>query len=914
MVTWRERLNISRWAIAHPWLTTSFWIAVAVAGALAFSSLKYALFPDITFPVIIVRAEAPLTATLDTERQLTLPLEAALKTLPGVDSLRSSTYSGRSILNLAFAVGSDLEGSKTVVETRLKQAQLPPDSTFEVMPLNLNESTAVSYALQWRGNGAAETEKIIEDLTKVAREKILPAIAKLPGVRRVDLLGNDTRQEIANAEKIDIPQSLVRLNGENVLAFRVIKEAKANTLEVVRQVETTVQALQKTLPDVRLTLAETQAEFIREATQATIEALLGAIILAVLVIYPFLRSWRATLISALAIPLSLLGTFIVMAIAGFNLETITLLALALVIGIIVDDAIVDVENISRHIEAGDAPKQAALKGTDEIGLAVSAATLTIAAVFLPVAFMGGTIGQFFKPFGLTVSAAVLISLLVARTLSPVLCFWWLRSSLGRASKSPNNPDEPKSSLLERLYRPLLQWSLLHRNIVIGLAILSFAAGVALIPLIPKGFIPKLDRGEFNIVFTSPLPSVPAGNPQPAPAASPARTESDSGSSLEAGAFDWISELKKSPEKALLSEARGIAEQIETVVLPAPEIESSFAVMGVRGQPNQGKMYLKLKRDRQLSTAEIQEQLRQQLAELQAKFPNLKAVKINVEDIQFVDTIDQKPLQIALIGDDLASLDKAAAELKTRVKTLPGFVEVEVSSEGSDAKNPALIERLDGQRAVYFSANLQQGNALGDATEEVMAIARSLVPPGVTLDLKGDAASSSTVLNSFGATLALSTVCMLAVLLLLFRRLLEPLVVGLSLPLSLVGAMLALLLTQSDFGMISLIGFIFLLGLLDKNAVLLTDYASQLQRTGLSRDRAILEASQARLRPILMTTLSTILGMLPLALGLGAGAELRQPMAVAIIGGLVTSTLLSLVVVPVLYSLLEDIWGKLRLKK
>ncbi|MDY7016585.1 MAG: efflux RND transporter permease subunit, partial [Cyanobacteriota bacterium] len=224
------------------------------------------------------------------------------------------------------------------------------------------------------------------------------------------------------------------------------------------------------------------------------------------------------------------------------------------------------------------------------------------------------------------------------------------------------------------------------------------------------------------------------------------------------------------------------------------------------------------------------------------------------------------------------------------------------------QNPSFIERLDGQRAVYFSANLQEGKALGDATDEVLAIARSVIPPNVSLDLKGDAASGNSVLKSFAGTLTLATICMLGVLLLLFGRLLEPLVVGLSLPLSLVGAMLALLLTQSDFGMISLIGLIFLLGLLDKNAVLLMDYVNQLRQNGMSRTEALLQTGQVRLRPILMTTFSTILGMLPLALGLGAGAELRQPMAVAIIGGLLTSTLLSLLVVPVLYALLEDGWG------
>ncbi|MGD2183485.1 efflux RND transporter permease subunit [Lusitaniella coriacea] len=894
-LSWRERLNISRWAIARPWLTLSFWLAIAVAGLFAFSSLKYALFPDITFPVVVVQAKAPLDTALETEGQLTQSLEESLGAIARLDSLRSSTYPGQSVINLAFSVGTDLQASTQSVKTQLQQAQLPPETTFEVIPLNLNESTAISYAIKSR-------DKTLPELTDVAKKQILPPISQLPGVLRVDLLGDDSPNEEGknNASNIETPQTLVRFNKENALAFRVIKQGDANTLDVVASVEQAIQTIQAGLPDVRLTLAETQADYIREATQATIDALILAIILAVLVIFPFLLNWRATLIAAIAIPLSLLGTCIVMAIAGFNLETITLLALALVIGIIVDDAIVDVENISRHIEAGEPPKQAAIRGTDEIGLTVTASTLTIVAVFLPVALMGGTIGQFFKPFGLTVSAAVVISLLVARTLSPVLSVWWLRPK--QRNDNIPEPDDTERSPALQTYRNLLQWSLNHRGIVVIIAIASFAAGVALIPLIPKGFIPKLDRGEFNIIFSSPLPKLPGGSESPetpSPETNPPPPE-EGDSIFGEESFDWLTDLAESPTKFLLNETRATAEKIEAVALQTEDVESAFTVVGVRGEPNKGKMYVKLRGDRLLSTSQIQEQLRAQL-------PQLEDVTISIEDIQFVDTIDRKPLQIALLGDNLEILKQAGEEIKTRVERLSGFVEVEISSADSDPQKPSQIDRLDGKRAVYFSSNLLQGKALGDATTEALAIAQDVVPPTVTLDLKGDAASSNSVLSSFSGTLTLAAVCMLGLLILLFKRLLEPLVVGLSLPLSIVGAMLALLVTQSDFGTISLIGIIFLLGLLDKNALLLMDYANQLRQSGLNRTAAILETGQVRLRPILMTTLSTILGMVPIALGLGAGAELRQPMAVTIIGGLLASTLLSLIVVPVLYSLLEDSW-------
>ncbi|HEY9600173.1 MAG TPA: efflux RND transporter permease subunit, partial [Allocoleopsis sp.] len=410
----RQRFNISRFAIANSWITLCFWLALSVAGLFALSGLKYALFPEISFPVVVVQASNSFPTALETETQLTRPIEESVQSIKGLYKVQSSTYSGQAIVSLAFDAGTDLDSSTTAVETRLKQLALPPKTTFDVSGINFNETLAVSYVIK-------SDLKTLKELTQIAKQQILPAIAELPGVLRVDFLGDATPQHKPESttpaqSKIDTPQTLVRFNGENALAFQVIKKGQANTLDVVSQVEKAVQQLQAKFPDVQLVLAESGAKYIREATQATIESLLLAVVLAVLVIFPFLRSFRATLITALAIPISLLGTCIVMAIFGFNLETITLLALALVIGIIVDDAIVDVENISRLIEEGATPRQAALKGTDEIGLTVSASTLTIVTVFLPVALMGDTLGQFFKPFGLTVSAAVLTSLLVARTL------------------------------------------------------------------------------------------------------------------------------------------------------------------------------------------------------------------------------------------------------------------------------------------------------------------------------------------------------------------------------------------------------------------------------------------------------------------------------------------------------------------
>jgi multidrug efflux pump subunit AcrB len=875
----RERFNISKLAIQHPRLTVSFWLAVMIAGILAFSSLKYALFPDITFPVVVVNATSPLATALDTEAKLTQPIEQRLNSLEGLDKIRSSTYPGQTVISLSFFVGTNLEKSTTRVETELKQASLPEGSSFKIIPIRLNESAAVSYVIESQSRNLTE-------LTKLTNEQIIPAIAKQPGVLRVDLLGASAATQQG--------ATLVRFNGQDALAVQVIKRGDANTLEVVSRVENQVQQLRSTLDNVQLTLAATQAEYIRKATNATIDALYEAIVLAVIVIFPFLWNWRATAISALAIPISLLATFIVMALFGFNLETITLLALALVIGSIVDDAIVDVENIMRHVEDGEHPRQAAFLATNEIGLTVTAATFTAVAVFLPIGLMGGVIGQFFKPFGITVSAAMLASLLVARTLSPVLAIYWLKP---KPSGSGRREGRRWSSFAQ-LYQSLLGWSLSHRAIVIGLAVLSFVVGIALIPLVPKGFIPKLDRGEFNIVYTTALPNfselgqgtedtvnfVPDFSP------SPRLPVSDSVSSLFPD---------ESPITTILNNSAEVGKKLEEVVRKSLAVETVFTVVGTReGEPNKGKLYVKLKSDRNIKTSELQDQFRSSL-------PKLEGVSISVEDIQFVDSGAQKPLEVALQGNDLNILSQTAETIKERLQKLPGFADVTVKGTTNAQEKVSQIERLNNQRVAYISANLGQNLPLGDATDKLVAEARTVMRAGVTLNLGGDSERSGEVFASFGTTLALSALCIIVVLIALFRSWVDPVVIGISLPLALVGAMLALVVTKSDFGMISLIGFVFLLGLANKNAILIVDCINQLRDAGLNRKEAILQAGPIRLRPIMMTTVSTILGMLPIALGLGAGSELRSPMAVAIAGGLVSSTILSLIVVPVVYAVLDD---------
>ena len=841
----RDRFNISRLAIAFPRLTVVFWIAVCVGGVFAFRTLRYALLPDITFPVVVVTASTSTSISApDTAREISLPIEQRLRTLDGLGEIRSAIRPGFTVITLSFRVGQTLDRCAERVTDALRDVKVPAGVTTKVTPRNLNQTSVATYAVAEPGRSPA-------DLEVTAREKIVPALQAVTGVQEVVVLGSEKAEE-------DIHPTTARFNGEDVLALDIIKQGDANTLQVADRIEAEVARLHSQLPEVRLVLARTQADYIREASHSTVEALLIAVALSVVVIFPFLWSWSATAISALAIPTSLLGTVIVMAACGFELDTITLLALALVIGIIIDDAIVDVENIARHLEEGrETPREAALSATKEIGLTVTAATFTIVAVFLPVGLMKGSVGQFFKPFGVTVSAAVIISLLVARTLSPALAAWWLRAG-GRVGRA-----DSAWSVFLGWYRRALEWSLDHPKSVLAMAALSLLTGLALIPLVPKGLIPRLDRGEFKIVF------------RVAPAA------------LARAAASTSSPLAKSAD---------VAAQLEKFVRAFPEVKGIFTLVGTReGDPARGVLYVRLAPDRKRHTAETEDLIRHGL-------PRIDDVATSVEDVPFIDIGDQKPIDFAVVGAEPVAVAKAASGLAERLRTVSGFVDVTSSSADPPESGP--LEHLDARPAVFITANLGGGLSLGEATQQVVSQSKEVLPAGVLLELGGDSANIKKVFTSFGITLGLAVVCILAVLLLLFRNWVDPIVIVLALPLAVVGAVLALLVVRSEFGMISLLGVVFLFGLVNKNAILLVDYINQLRAAGLDCPEAIRRAGAVRLRPILMTTLATILGMLPVAIGLGVGAELRAPMAVAIIGGLITSTLLSLLIVPVVYASLR----------
>ena len=862
----RQRLNISRWAIRHPKLTIGFWVAVVIAGLLAFGSMKYALFPDVTFPIVVVNAQnATMQSALETESRITEPIERKLRDLKNLDDIRSTTSQGNTTIKIAFQVGKELVSAKKNVMDAIKTTDLPKQTNIDTISLNLNESTAVKYI-------ALSETMSTEEIAKTTRSVIIPKLKSINGVLDVRPIGleKSPAEGPSGAGLETYPLTAASLNGKAGIGIEIIKKANINTLDLVKRSDEIAKELQKNLKNINIIQASTQANYIKEASHATIDSIGLAVALSAIIIYPFLWDWKATLISALAIPTSLFGTFIVMAIFGLKLETITMLAIALVVGIIVDDAIVDVENISRHIELGENPRRATISATDEVGLTLSAATLTIAAVFIPVATMGGVVGQFFRPFGITASAAVLISLLVSRTLSPLLSMYWLR-------KKPTKKEDHRWSSLLNWYRTRLTGALKRRKLIIVLTVASLIIGIGLALTVNKGFIPKLDRGEFIINYTSNVETV----------LSP----------------DKIKQINRqqnpNSQLAMLEKSKKDAQKIELIIGKIAEVEDIYTTVGGRwGEPNRGELIVKLKKERNKNTSAVQKEVRETLA-------NFTDISTGVEDIPFVDTGSAKPIQINLYGDNLTNLNKVTRKLQVEIERIPGIVDVTSNKGPEGVEGINVIDHYNGKRVNTIEANTSFSMTADRAKALMIREAKGLIPSNVKLQYGGESSRIGEIMTSFATTMLLGVACISIVLFLLFKNWKDPLIIIFSLPLSLIGAMLALIITGQDLGIISVIGIIFLMGLTNKNAIIMVDYINQLRRSGLETQNAILKGATVRLRPILMTTGATLLGMLPVSIGVGAGSEMRAPMAIAIMGGLFASSILSLIVIPVVYSLMAE---------
>jgi HAE1 family hydrophobic/amphiphilic exporter-1 len=734
-------------------------------------------------------------------------------------------------------------------------------------------------------------------------------------------------------------RGFARFDGQPVVAFQVNKTRDSSEVQVEDRVIKAVAVLAKQHPEVRFTKIVSTVEETRASFSATEHVLLEGMMLAALVVLIFLRDWRATVITAIAMPLSLIPTFAVMKLLGFSLNVVTLLALTLVIGILVDDAIVEIENIQKRIEAGQTPYRASLVGADAIGLAVVATTLTIVAVFLPVSFMPGIPGQFFKEFGLTVSVAVLFSLLAARFATPPLAAYFLKPS--------KHPEEKKP--LGGFYRTCLDWALHHKWLSAILGALVFFFSIVLAGFLPTGFQPVADSGYFYLEVQGP----PGANAEAMDKAVQQATRllmrqpdvanvfAQVGSSAGAGGFGIASgdDLRDGTITVVLKPNRahstdGFKRLIRPMLRDIPDVrintQGTFGnadiniILGGENPAYLDKTQLELEKEMRTlpQVSDVRPSPPPPGPELEIRPKPQEAARLGVNS-QTLASI----LRIATIGDidaNVAKYSEGERRIPIRVRLsdsarsdLAAIKRLQVPVAGgrtapldsvadlSFQAGPAKIIRYQRSREAVVEADLH-GAVLGTALKAIyqLPIMKHL-PPGVKPANTGDAEAMAELFGGMIGALLSGIGLIVGVLVVLFRSFFKPFVILAALPLSLVGAVVGLLVGRMEIDMPAMIGFLMLMGLAAKNSILLVEFAIEDERAGQPRLEALMNACRERARPIVMTTMAMAAGMLPTALGLGQGSEFRQPMAIAVIGGLISSTALSLVLVPVVYEFVDD---------
>jgi hydrophobic/amphiphilic exporter-1 (mainly G- bacteria), HAE1 family len=780
------------------------------------------------------------------------------------------------------------------------------------------------------------------------------------------------------ADVADGPQeidSLALYNGKRTVLLSVQKSQGENTIEVVDGLRRALAETEKITPKgIKVEVNRDNSRAIRVSVANVKRTLFEGAALTILIVFLFLNSWRSTVITGLTLPIALIGTFLFMYLFGFTINSITMMALSLCVGLLIDDAIVVRENIVRHVQMGKSAHQAALDGTNEIGLAVLATTLSIVAVFLPIGFMGGIVGKFFHEFGLTIVAAVLISMFVSFTLDPMLSSVWNDPQAHGGHRGPPATLYDKTigrvthlfdrltEALSRAYQRILGWSLAHKLSTLAIALATFVGSFFIIPLLGAEFVPKADFSETQLNFYTPV-----------------------GSSLEQ------------------TEAR--AKQIDAALRELPEVQYTVATInsGQAAGKIYGAVYIRLV-DRKLRTRSI-EQMAVPLRARLASIPGITITNIGVTDLG-----GGKSLQFSVQGTDLAELERLSRIITPKLRAIPGLIDLDstlkpdkptvsidvkrdaasdvglnvnalatslrtmvagttvgnwrapdgenydvnvrlsptsrvsiadlqrtpiavaAAADGSArsvrlsqvadisaSTGPNQINRRDLNREINFDANAF-GRSSGDVSADIKAALDGIAwPPGYRYSFGGSTKNMTESFQYAIGALALAIVFIYMILASQFKSFLQPLALMSALPLTLIGVVLALLAFRSTLNMFSIIGIVMLMGLVTKNAILLVDFAIR-SRAGdhgeppRERNEALLHAAKVRLRPILMTTLAMIFGMVPLAFALSEGSEQRAPMGQAVIGGVITSSLLTLVVVPVIYCYLDDlaVWAKRRL--
>ncbi len=1008
-------MNFSALSIRNPIPAIMLFAFLSLAGLLSFRGSAVQDFPDIELPIVTVNALLAGAAPAQLETEVARKIEDSVATLTGVKNIYTKVLDGSVTVTVEFILEKSLSDAVNDVRDAVSRvrADLPAElrdptvtkaSTAGRVVLNVSIEASPNapidqQELSWfvdntvakrlltvpgvgavkRVGGVSREVRIELDAAKMAALNV----AAIDVSRRLRLVQQETpggRGDVGGAEQsvrtiatvkttdalalLDIPladgrhirldqvarvsdtvaepRSMATLNGQRVIGIEIFRTKGASELDIASGAREAVAELQAAHPNVVFKQVIDNALPVKENFNGSMELLYEGALLAVLVVWWFLRDWRATIVAMAALPLSVIPTFLGLKYFGYTLNTVTLLSLALVVGVLVDDAIVEIENIARHLRMGKTPMQAAMEAADEIGMAVIATTFALVAVFLPTAFMDGIPGLFFKQFGWTAVLAVLASLMVARLLTPMMAAYIMK---------PVAPTEEKDSWIMQRYLVMMRACLRHR-ILTGIgAGLFFFASIALVPLLPTGFVPAADRNQTQIT----IELVPGSTLQET-AAVAERTR--------------VAAMRDKNIKAVFSSigggssgdafAPGAAAEARRAVLTLTtvhrhdrresmaQIESSLRekiadIPGARftvGPPDNGvKMQLVLRSEDPVALLAVAQKAVTELRTLRGiGNVNSSASLVRPEIIvrpDFARAADLgvtaasigETVRVATAGDydnNLPKLNLSERQVPIRVK-LPDAVRADLAALGrltvpgrngpvllgnvatiTMESGPAQIDRLNRSRNVTLAVELG-GRTLGEVNAEARALpALANLPPSVQIAELGDTQEMKKLFASFGLAMAIGVLCIYGVLVLLFKDFMQPMTILAALPLSIGGAFVALLITGRALSMPSMIGLIMLMGIVTKNSILLVDYAILARRAGMDRFDALVDACHKRSRPIMMTTIAMGAGMMPLALGWGADPSFRSPMAIAVIGGLITSTLLSLLVVPAVFTYIDDL--------
>ena len=1005
--------NISAWSIRNPITPIVLFIALTLAGIVAFIRMDVNDNPDIEFPAAEISITQPGAAPTELETQVTQRVEAAVRGITGVDEVTSYVSEGNSQTTVQFTIGTpvdravnDVREAVSRVRSELPDGILEPQITRVDIaggPLAYFSVEAVDMTLEqlsWfvddrvakrllaiegmaqvrRGGGVSREIRVILDPVKMQAQG-LTAVEVNNQLRQVNVNAAGGRTEIAGSEQsvrvlgnaldartlgetqisvgggrtirlADIAEvrdlyaeqrQLSTMNGRQVLSFGMSKAKGYSDVTVYDEAIKAIDELSKENPKIKFTQLFTSVDYVKGQYHSALGAMIEGAVLAVLVVFLFLRDWRATAISALAIPLSAIPTFWFMDLMGFTLNGLSLLALSLVAGVLVDDAIVEIENIVRHMRMGKTAYQASIDAADEIGLAVLATTMSIVAVFLPVGLMPGISGQFFKNFGLTVVAAVLMSLAVARMITPMIAAYFL--------KAHGTAEHGEGRLMD-MYMATLRWTLVHRWKTMLVGVAAFAATILAFATLPVTFQPSINTDYSQVsIEMPPGTTVEQTRVMANRVAALIRKEPEVIAAFaeieEVGQVDIYITLRKDRERKSVEFERATAPKLHEI----PDARINFQSQAGGGMTNGRDLNVTLVGSDPVELNKAAQDVVRELATIkEVRAPringDLQRPEITIKprldlaaDLGVTTAALSETIRIATLGDidqNVAKFSLADRQIPIRVaidensrrslstiENMPvptasgGSVPLKVVAEISFGAGPSAIRRYNQERRVSIGADLAPGLVSGDAQPKIDAM-KSLqnLPPGVKKVAVGDAKWQAELFVSFLIAVISGVLMVFAVLVLLYKRVLPPLVNMGSLLLAPLGGAVALHLTGNAISMPVLIGLLMLLGIVAKNSILLVDFAIEEISHGVEKNAAILDAGHKRAQPIVMTTVAMVAGMVPIALSLSGDGSWRAPMGITVIGGLILSTLLTLLIVPPSFSIAEDIeaWLGPRLRR